>query len=48
MQISCAAPAEAEEGEEHSTRLKQEQLQLLGEHMPMHAILLRLCIAFLA
>ena len=48
MQTSCAAPAETGEGEEHSTCLKQEQLQLLGEHMPMHAIFFRLCIAFLA
>ena len=48
MQSPCAAPAETGDGEEHSTRLKQEQLQLLGEHMHMHAIFFRLCIAFWA
>ena len=48
MQTSCAAPAETRDGEEHSTRLKQEQLQLLGEYMPLHAISFRLCIAFQA
>lgn len=46
--MSCAAPAETEEGEEQSFCLKQEQLQLLGEYLPLYAILFRLCMALKA
>ena len=45
LQTSCAAPAETGEGEEQGTRLKQEQLQFLGEYLALYAISFRLCIA---
>ena len=48
VQTSCAAPAETREAEEQSTRLKQEQLQLLGEYLPVYAISFRLCITLRA